>query len=140
MDDFKWLSFFVFLLSCVVTHMWFALNKVSSCLSDEEKKVKVLKRDQLTLDESVGDFKLDTEKEFILVKDRLNKLHQDRDELFVTSKRSSNRLDTHLGRIHVLEKANENCETITSVHKFRLDKLEGVKAPVKKTQKTKRKK
>ena len=112
MEDVKWISLAGFLLSCLVTYLWYMLDKVQNNLSDEEKKVKVLKRDQLTLDESVGDFKLDTEKEFILVKDRLLEL----------------------------EKASENCETITSVHKFRLDKLEGVKAPVKKTKKTKRKK
>ena len=131
MEDVKWISLAGFLLSCLVTYLWYMLDKVQNNLSDEEKKVKVLKRDQLTLDESVGDFKLHTEKEFILVKDRLLEL-----ELSTVSV-SMGIVKTRLDK---LEKANENCETITSVHKFRLDKLEGVKAPVKKTKKTKRKK
>ena len=143
MGDTKWLALAIFLLSCLVTYIWCLLDKVSSGLSYEKKKVTVLKRDQLTLDESVGDFKLDTEKRFTLVKDRLNKLHQDRDELFVTSKRSSNRLDTHLGRIHVLENYNRLSTVSVSmgIVKTRLEKLEaGVKVPIKKSKVTKRKK
>ena len=117
MDEFNWPSFFIFLLSCVATHMWFVLNKVQNNLSDEKKKVKVIKRDQLTLDESVGDFKLDTEKKFILVKDRLLELDQE-----ISGKMIGDGGSYTLGVV------------------ARLDKLEGVKAPVKKTKKTKRKK
>ena len=87
------------------------------CLLDKvsselsEYKTKIDKRLDYT-EEKCGDYKLDVEKGFILARDKLLEL----------------------------EKAVESCDTIIEVHRVRLNKLEGVKAPGKKTKKTKRKK
>ena len=173
MDDVKWLALLLFLLSCVVTYIWCLLDKVSSDLSDEKKKVKVLKRDQLTLDESVGDFKLDTEKGFIHARDKILELEKEISEMNTKWDQAKEALESigvwgasALDRldkleaidIKILEKNFSDfklhAETVfknlwRKVHVSgdleglcinRLDKLEGVKAPVKKTKKTKRKK
>ena len=78
MDDVKWLALAIFLLACLVAYLWFLLDKVSSELS--EYKNKIDKRLDYT-EEKCGDYKLDIEKGFILVRDRILELEKEISEL-----------------------------------------------------------
>ena len=133
MDETKWLALAISLLSCLVTHMWFALNKVSSGLSDERKKTVALLDAVRIITDSVKTVKSEYLGDNMDFRQIISNLKTTLD----IHKQSITELNTKWGQV------NEALKGIGDgghIMLDRLDKLEGVKAPVKKTKKTKRKK